>query len=161
VKKLLIILAVTIVLLSVIIFMSTQNIDEELIVDQDTQRSYEENLNLSVFDFNYCHNQDKIIGEMWFFLDEFTTVPVRATVNYEISSLDELIEEGIIKISPEDFGNWKLFGNEMYTYDFQIPVKNNVSGNNIILTVVLDNGNNLVYEDTIMHISSLDNCTFS
>jgi len=70
VKKLLIILAVTIVLLSVIIFMSTQNIDEELIVDQDTQRSYEENLNLSVFDFNYCHNQDKIIGEMWFFLDE-------------------------------------------------------------------------------------------
>jgi len=161
VKKLLIILAVTIVLLSVIIFMSTQNIDEELIVDQDAQRSYEENLNLSVFDFNYCHNQDKIIGEMWFFLDEFTTVPVRATVNYEISSLDELIEEGIIKISPEDFGNWKLFGNEMYTYDFQIPVKNNVSGNNIILTVVLDNGNNLVYEDTIMHVSSLDNCTFS
>ena len=160
-KKLPIILAITIVLLSVIIFMSTQNIDEELIVDQDTQRSFEENLNLNVFDFNYCHNQDKIIGEMWFFLDEFTTVPVRATVNYEISSLDELIEEGIIKISPEDFGNWKLFGNEMYTYNFEIPVKNNVSGNNIILTVVLDNGNNLVYEDTIMHVSSLDNCTFS
>jgi len=161
VKKLLIILAVTIVLLSVIIFMSTQNIDEELIVDQDTQRSYEENLNLSVFDFNYCHNQDKIIGEMWFLVDETTTVPVMATINYEINSLDELIEEGIIKISPEDFRNWKLFGNEMYAYNFEIPVKNNVSGNNIILTVVLDEGDNLVYEDTIMHVSSLDNCTFS
>jgi len=163
VKKLPIILAITIgvLLLSIITFMPTQNINDELNVEQNTQKSFEENLTLSVFDFNYCHNQDKIIGEMWFFLDEFTTVPIMATVNYEISSLDELIEEGIIKISPEDFRNWKLFGNKMYAYDFQIPVKNNLSGNKIVLTVVLDNGNNLVYEDKIMHISSLDNCTFS
>jgi len=162
-KKLPIILIITIgvLVLSIIAFMPTQNIDDELNVEQNTQRSFEENLTLSVFDFNYCPNQDKIIGEMWFLLDESTTVPVMATVNYEISSLDELIEEGIIKISPEDFRNWKLFGNNEYVYDFQIPVKSNVSGNNIILTVVLDKGNNLVYEDKIMHISSLDNCTFS
>ncbi len=154
-KKLPIILAITIgvLLLSIIAFMPTQNIEEV--------QSIEQAQSISVFDFNYCHNQNKIVGEMWFFRDELTTIPVRATINYEINDLDDLIQVGRIKISPENFRNWKLFGNEMYAYDFEIPVQSNVTGKNIILTVMLDGGSNLVYEDTIKRLTSLDNCRFS
>jgi len=127
--------------------MPTQNIEQAQII--------------SVFHFNYCHNQNKIVGEMWFLRDELTTIPVRATINYEINDLDDLIEEGRIKISPENFRNWKLLGNEMYAYDFEIPVQSNVTDKNLILTVMLDGGGNLVYEDTIKHLTSLDNCRFS
>jgi len=149
VKKLPIILAITIgvLFLSIIAFMQTQSIEQVQ--------------SISVFDFNYCPNQNKIVGEMWFFRDELTTIPVQATINYEINNLDDLIEEGRIKISPENFRNWKLFGNEMYAYDFEIPVQSNVTDKNLIFTVMLDDGSNLVYEDTIKHLTSLDNCRFS
>jgi len=149
VKKLPIILAITIValLLSIIAFMPAQNIEQAQ--------------SISVFDFNYCPNQNKIVGEMWFFRDELTTIPVQATINYEINNLDDLIEEGRIKISPKNFRNWNLLGNEMYAYDFEIPVQSNVTGKNLILTVTLDGGGNLVYEDKIKHLTSLDNCRFS
>jgi len=148
-KKLPIILAITIgvLLLSIIAFMPTQNIEQAQ--------------SISVFDMNYCPNQNKIVGEMWFFHDELTTIPVRATINYEINNLDDLIEDGRIKISPENFENWNLLGNEMYAYNFEIPVQSNVTGKNIILTVMLDGGSNLVYEDKIKHLTSLDNCRFS
>jgi len=148
-KKLPIILAITIgvLLLSIIAFMPTQNIEQAQ--------------SISVFDMNYCPNQNKIVGEMWFFHDELTTIPVRATINYEINNLDDLIEDGRIKISLENFENWNLLGNEMYAYNFEIPVQSNVTGKNIILTVTLDGGGNLVYEDKIKHLTSLDNCRFS
>ena len=148
-KKLSIILAITIgvLLLSIIAFMPTQNIEQA----QD----------ISVFDLNYCPNQNKIVGEMWFFREELITIPVRATINYEINNIDDLIEEGRIKISPENFRNWNLLGNEMYAYDFEIPVQSNVTGKNLILTVMLDGGGNLVYENTIKRLTSLDNCRFS
>jgi len=135
------------IILSVFSFMPTQNFEDELI--------------LNVFDLNFCPNQNIIVGELWFLLDETTTVPVSATVNYEINDIDDLIEEVEIRISSEDFRNWNLFGREMYTYDFEIPVKNNVEGNDVIITVMVDGGNNLVYEDKIKHIDSLDNCNFS
>ena len=134
------------IILSVFAFMPTQNFGDELI--------------LSVFDLNFCPNQNTIIGELWFLLDETTTVPVSATVNYEINDLEDLIEEGKIRISPKDFKNWDLFGREIYAYDFEIPVKSNVEGNDVIITVMVDGGNNLVYEDKIKHIDSLDNCKF-
>jgi len=127
--------------------MPTQNFEDELI--------------LNVFDLNFCPNQNAIIGELWFLLDETTTVPVSATVNYEIKEIDDLIEERKIRISPEDFRNWNLLGREMYAYDFEIPVKSNVEGNDLIITIMVDGGNNLVYEDKIKHIDSLDNCKFS
>ncbi len=154
-RKLPIILAITIgvLLLSIIAFMQTQNIEEA--------QSIEQPQSISVFDLNYCPNQNKIVGEMWFFRDELTTIPVRATINYEINDLDDWIQVGRIKISPENFRNWKLFGNEMYAYDFEIPVQSNVTGKNLILTVMLDGGGNLVYEDKIKHLTSLDNCRFS
>jgi len=135
------------IILSIFAFMPTQNFGDELI--------------LSVFDLNFCPNQNTIIGELWFLLDETTTVPVSATVNYEIKEIDDLIEEGKIRISPEDFKNWKLFGKEVYAYDFEIPVKSNVEGNDLIITIMVDGGNNLVYEDKIKHIDSLENCKFS
>ncbi len=135
------------IILSIFALMPTQNFEDELI--------------LSVFDLNFCPNQNTIIGELWFLLDETTTVPVSATVNYEINDLEDLIEEGKIRISPEDFLNWKLFGKEMYAYDFEIPVKSNVEGNDVIITIMVDGGNNLVYENKIKHIASLDNCKFS
>ena len=135
------------IILSIFVFMPTQNFEDDLI--------------LSVFDLNFCPNQNTIIGELWFLLDEYTTVPVSATVNYEIYGLEGLIEEGKIRISPEDFKNWDLFGREIYAYDFEIPVKSNVEGNDLIITVLVDGGNNLVYEDKIKHIDSLDNCKFS
>ncbi len=134
------------IILSIFAFMPTQNFGDELI--------------LSVFDLNFCPNQNTIIGELWFLLDETTTVPVSATVNYEINDLEDLIEEGKIRISPEDFRNWKLFGKEMYAYDFKIPVKSNVECNDLLISVMVDGGNNLVYEDKIKHIASLDNCKF-
>ncbi len=111
-KRLPIILAITIgvLLLSVIAFMQTQNIEEV--------QSIEQPQSISVFDLNYCPNQNKIVGEMWFIRDELTTLPVRATINYEISDLDDLIEEGEIKITPENFEIWNAFGNEMYLYYF-------------------------------------------
>ena len=148
-KKLSIILAITIgvLLLSIIAFMPTQNIEQA----QD----------ISVFDLNYCPNQNKIVGEMWFFREELITIPVRATINYEINNIDDLIEEGRIKISPENFRNWNLLGNEMYAYDFEIPVQSNVTNKNLILTVMLDGGGDLVYENTIKRLTSLDNCRFS
>ncbi len=154
-KKLPIILAITIgvLLLSIIAFMPTQNIEEA--------QSIEQAQSISVFDFNYCPNQNEIVGEMWFFRDELTTLPVRATINYEINDLNDLIEEGRIKITPENFRNWNLLGNEMYTYDFEIPVQSNVTDKNLILTVMLDGGGNLVYEDTIKRLTSLDNCKYS
>ena len=148
-KKLPIILAITIgvLLLSVIAFMQTQSIEQAQ--------------SISVFDLNYCPNQNKIVGEMWFFRDELTTIPVRATINYEINDLDDLIQVGKIKISPENFVSWNLLGNEMYSYDFEIPAQSDVTDKNIIFDVMLDDGGNLVYEDTIKHLTSLDNCKFS
>jgi len=135
------------IILSIFAFMPTQNFGDDLI--------------LSVFDLNFCPNQKTIVGELWFLLDEDTTVPVSATVNYEINDLEGLIEERKIRISPEDFRNWNLLGREVYAYDFEIPFKSNVEGNDIIITVMVDGGNNLVYEDKIKHIDSLDNCKFS
>jgi len=149
VKKLPIILAITIgvLLLSIIAFMPTQNIEQAQ--------------SISVFELNYCPNQNKIVGEMWFLRDELTTMPVRATINYEINDLDDLIEEGRIKITPGDFVSWNLLRNEMFAYLFEIPVQSNVTDKNLILTVTLDGGGNLVYEDKIKHLTSLDNCRFS
>ena len=148
-KKLPIILAITIgvLLLSVIAFMQTQSIEQAQ--------------SISVFDLNYCPNQNKIVGEMWFLRDELTTMPVRATINYEINDLDDLIEEGRIKISPKDFVSWNLLRNEIFAYFFEIPVQSNVTDKNLIFTVMLDGGGNLVYEDTIKRLTSLDNCKFS
>jgi len=155
VKKLPIILAITIgvLLLSIIAFMQTQNIEEV--------QSIEQAQSISVFDLNYCPNQNKIIGEMWFLRDELTPIPVRATINYEINDLDDLIEEGRIKISPKDFVSWNLLRNEMFAYIFEIPVQSNVTDKNLIFTVMLDGGGNLVYEDIIKRLTSLDNCRFS
>ncbi len=154
-KKLPIILAITIgvLLLSVIAFMQTQNIEEV--------QSNEQPQSISVFDLNYCPNQNKIIGEMWFIRGELTTLPVRATINYEINDLDDLIEEGEIKITPKDFVSWNLLRNQMFAYLFEIPVQSNVTDTNLIFTVMLDGGSNLVYEDTIKRLTSLDNCRFS
>jgi len=135
------------IILSFFAFMPTQNFGDELI--------------LSVFDLNFCPNQNTIVAELWFLLDKTTTVPVSAIVNYEIYGLEGLIEGGKIRISPEDFKNWNLFGREIYAYDFEFPVKSNVEGNDVIITVMVDGGNNLVYEDKIKHIDSLDNCKFS
>jgi len=155
VKRLPIILAITIgvLLLSVIAFMQTQNIEEV--------QSIEQPQSISVFDLNYCPNQNKIVGEMWFIRDELTTLPVRATINYEISDLDDLIEEGEIKITPKDFVSWNLLRNQMFAYLFEIPVQSNVTDTNLIFTVMLDGGGNLVYEDKIKRLTSLDNCRFS
>ena len=155
VKKLPIILAITIgiLFLSIIAFMQTQSIEQVQSIVQVQS--------ISVFDLNYCPNQNKIVGEMWFYRDELTTIPVRATINYEINDLDDLIEEGEIKITPENFEIWNVFGNEMYLYYFEIPVQSNVTDKNLIFTVMLDGGSNLVYEDTIKRLTSLDNCRFS
>ena len=154
-KRLPIILAITIgvLLLSVIAFMQTQNIEEV--------QSIEQPQSISVFDLNYCPNQNKIVGEMWFFLDELTTIPVRATINYEINDLDDLIQVGRIKISPENFVSWNLLRNQMFAYLFEIPVQSNVTDKNLIFTVMLDGGGNLVYENTIKRLTSLDNCKYS
>ena len=154
-KRLPIILAITIgvLLLSVIAFMQTQNIEEV--------QSIEQPQSISVFDLNYCPNQNKIIGEMWFIRDELTTLPVRATINYEISDLDDLIEEGEIKITPENFVSWNLLRNQMFAYLFEIPVQSNVTDTNLIFTVMLDGGSTLVYENTIKRLTSLDNCRYS
>ena len=154
-KRLPIILAITIgvLLLSVIAFMQTQNIEEV--------QSIEQPQSISVFDLNYCPNQNKIVGEMWFIRDELTTLPVRATINYEISDLDDLIEEGEIKITPENFVSWNLLRNQMFAYLFEIPVQSNVTDKNLIFTVMLDGGSNLVYENTIKRLTSLDNCRYS
>ncbi len=135
------------IILSIFAFIPTQN--------------FEDDLTLSVFDLNFCPNQNTIIGEFWFLLDETTTVPVSGTVNYEINDLENLIEDGKIRISAEDFRNWNLLGREMYAYDFEIPVKSNVEGNDVIITIIVDGGNNLVYENKIKHIASIDNCKFS
>jgi len=135
------------IILSIFALMPTQNFEDELI--------------LNVFDLNFCPNQNTIIGELWFLLNETTTVPVSATVNYEIKDLEDLIGWGEIRISPEDFRNWNLLGREMHAYDFEIPLKSNLEGNDLIITVLVDGGNNLVYEDKIKHIDSLDNCKFS
>jgi len=143
-------------------FIATHNFEEGFSEpEQNTQRTFEEDLSLSVFDFNYCPNQDKIIGEMWFSQDESTPVPVQAIINYEITSLDKLIQIGKMEISKDDFINWTLFGNEMYAYDFEIPAESDVNDKDIILTVTLDNGDKLVYENKIKHTASLDNCKFS
>jgi len=148
-KKIGIVIGITVggIILSIFAFMPTQTFEDDLI--------------LSVFNLNFCPNQKTIIGELWFLLDETTTVPVSATVNFEINDLEDLIEEEKIRISPEDFENWILLGREMYTYDFEIPVKSNVEGKDVIITIMVDGGNNLVYEDKIKHIAFLDNCKFS
>jgi len=155
VKKLPIILAITVgvLLLSIIAFIQTQNIEEV--------QSIEQPKSISVFDLNYCPNQNKIIGEMWFLPDELTPIPVRATINYGISDLDDLIEEGEIKITPKDFVSWNLLRNQMFAYLFEIPVQTNVTDTNLIFTVMLDGGSTLVYEDTIKRLTSLDNCRYS
>jgi len=134
---------------------------DPLFSNLDSQPKFVDELILNVFDLNFCPNQNTIIGELWFLLDETTTVPVGATVNYEIKDFDDLIEERKIRISPEDFRNWKLFGREMYAYDFEIPVKSNVEGKDLLISVMVDGGNNLVYEYKIKHIDSLENCKFS
>jgi len=92
------------IILSIFAFMPTQNFEDELI--------------LNVFDLNYCPNQGKIVGEMWFLQDEFTTVPVQAIINYQITSPDKLIQIGRMEISKEDFRSWTLLGKEMYAHDF-------------------------------------------
>jgi len=154
-KKLPIILVITIgvLLLSVSAFMQTQNIEKV--------QSNEQPQSISVFDLNYCPNQNKIVGEMWFLPDESTTIPVRATINYEISGLDDFIQVGKIKITPKDFVSWNLLRNQMFAYLFEIPVQSNVTDTNLIFTVMLDGGSTLVYEDTIKRLTSLDNCIFS
>jgi len=146
--------------LFIIGYMSTQNTEEGFVIEENTQRTFED-LTLIVFDFNFCPNQGKIIGEMWFLPDESSTVPVQAIINYEITSPDKLIQIGRIEISKEDFRSWTLSGKEMYEYDLEIPVTSDVIDKDIIFTVTLDNGDNLVYEDKIKQIDSLDNCKFS
>jgi len=154
-KKLPIILAITmgVFLLSIIAFMQTQNIEQV--------QSIEQPQSISVFDLNYCPNQNKVVGEMWFIRDEVTTLTVRATINYEISDLDGLIKEGEIKITPENFVTWNLFRNPMFAYLFEIPVQSNVTDTNLIFTVMLDGGSTLVYEDTIKRLTSLKNCSWT
>ena len=98
---------------------------------------------------------------MWFLPDESSTVPVQGILNYEITSPDKLIQIGRIEISKEDFRSWTLSGKEMYEYNLEIPVTSDVIDKDIIFTVTLENGDNLVYEDKIKHIDSLDNCKFS
>ena len=149
-------------LISIISFLATYTFEVgSSEPEQNTQRTFEEDLSFSVFDLNYCPNQGKIVGEMWFSHVEFITVPVQAIINYEISSPDKLIQIGKMEISKDDFRNWTRFGNEMYSYDFQIPAESDVNDKDIIFTVTLDNGDNLVYEDKIKHTASLDNCKFS
>jgi len=154
-KKLPIILAITmgVLFLSIIAFMQTQNTDEVQSIEQPQW--------INVFDLNYCPNQNKIVGEMWFIRDESNTLTVRATINYEISDLDDLIEEGEIKITPENFVSWNLFRNQMFAYLFEIPVQSNVTDTNLIFTVMLDDGSTLVYEDTIKRLTSLKNCSWT
>jgi len=149
------------IILSIFAFMLTENFEEESVIEENTQRTFEEDLTLIVFDLNFCPNQGKIIGEMWFLPDESSTVPVQGILNYEITSPDKLIQIGRIEISKEDFRSWSLSGKEMYEYDLEIPVTSDVIDKDIIFTVTLENGDNLVYEDKIKHIDSLDNCKFS
>ena len=122
------------------------------------QKNIEQPKTMMVFDLNFCPNQNNIVGEMWFVLEEFVTIPVRATINYEINNLDKLVEEGRINITPDDFRTWTLGGTESHVYDFEIPVQSNVTDNYLIITVTLDGGGNLVYEDIIPNNPSLDNC---
>jgi len=148
-KKLPIILIIIagVVVLSIISLIPKQEIEQAEIIN--------------VFDLNYCPNQNQIVGEMWFLREKLKTIPVRATINYEINSLGNLVEEGQIKITPEDFRTWNLMGTEVYAYDFEIPVQSNVTGKNLILTAKQDGGENLVYEDTIKRLTSLDNCKWN
>jgi len=148
-KKLpiILIIIVGVVVLSIITLIPKQEIEQAEII--------------SVFDLNYCPNQNKIVGEMWFLREKLKTIPVRATINYEINNLGNLVEEGRIKITPEDFRIWKMFGTEVYAYDFEIPVESNVTDKNLIFTAMLDGGGSLVYEDTIKRLTSLDNCKWN
>ena len=148
-KKLpiILIIIVGVVVLSIITLIPKQEIEQAEIIN--------------VFDLNYCPNQNKIVGEMWFLREKLKTIPVRATINYEINNLGNLVEEGRIKITPEDFRIWKIFGNEMYAYDFEIPVQSNVTDKNLIFTAMLDGGGSLVYENTIKRLTSLDNCKWN
>jgi len=133
---------------------------------QESDNNLSENLEkqaieiVTVFDLNYCPNQNKIVGEMWFLNEESIPIPIRATIHYEINDLDNLIEEGEIKITPKSFENWSLFGKEMHAYNFEIPVQNNVTDKNLIFTVMLDGDSDLVYEDIIKRLPSLDNCKY-
>lgn len=148
-KKLpiILIIIVGVVVLSIITLIPKQEIEQAEIIN--------------VFDLNYCPNQNKIVGEMWFLREKLKTIPVRATINYEINNLGNLVEEGRIKITPEDFRIWKIFGTEMYAYDFEIPVQSNVTDKNLIFIAMLDGGGSLVYENTIKRLTSLDNCKWS
>ena len=148
-KKLpiILIIIVGVVVLSIITLIPKQEIEQAEVIN--------------VFDLNYCPNQNKIVGEMWFLREKLKTIPVRATINYEINNLGNLVEEGRIKITPEDFRIWKIFGNEMYAYDFEIPVQSNVTDKNLIFTAMLDGGGSLVYENTIKHLTSLENCKWN
>ena len=145
-KKLPIILIVVIgvVILSFVTLIPKQNMEQAEIIN--------------VFDLNYCPNQNTIVGEMWFLREKLKTIPIMATINYEINNQDELVEEGRIKITPEDFRIWSLGGTEVYVYDFEISVQNNVTGKNLIFTVMQEGVKSLVYEDTINRLTSLDNC---
>ena len=145
-KKLPIILIVVIgvVILSFVTLIPKQNMEQAEIIN--------------VFDLNYCPNQNTIVGEMWFLREKLKTIPIMATINYEINNQDELVEEGRIKITPEDFRTWNLMGSEVYVYDFEFSVQSNVTGKYLIFTVMQEGGENLVYEDTINHLTSLDNC---
>ena len=162
-KKIGIVIGITVggIILSIFAFMLTENFEEGSVIDENTQRTFEEDLTLIVFDLNFCPNQGKIIGEMWFLPDESSTVPVQAIINYEITSLDKLIQIGKMEISKDDFRSWTLLGDEMYAYDFEIPTQSDVNDKDVIFTVTLENGENLVYEDKIKYIDSLDNCKFS
>jgi len=145
-KKLPIILIVVIgvVILSFVTLIPKQNMEQAEIIN--------------VFDLNYCPNQNTIVGEMWFLREKIKTIPIKATINYEINNQDELVEEGRIKITPEDFRIWNIGGHEVYAYVFEISVQSNVTGKNLIFTVMQEGGESLVYEDTINHLTSLDNC---
>jgi len=147
-KKLPIILIVVmgVVVLSVVTFTPKQDIEQAEVIN--------------VFDLNYCPNQNEIVGEMWFLREKLKTIPVMATIHYEINNLDELVEKGRIKITPDDFRIWNIMGTEVYAYDFEIPVQSNVTGKNLIFTAMLNGGGTLVYEDTIKRLTSLDNCKF-
>jgi len=151
---------VVIIFLILIGYISTENNEGDVLIEENTQKTLEGDLTLSVFDLNYCPNQGKIVGEMWFSPEESSTVPVHAIINFEINSPEKLIQEGGKEIFKEDFIKWKLSEKEMYAYDFQIPVENDVIDNEIVFTVILESGNNLVYEGKIKQIDSLDNCKF-
>ena len=50
------------IILFIFAFMLTENFEEGSVIEENTQRTFEEDLALIVFDLNFCPNQGKIIG---------------------------------------------------------------------------------------------------